>query len=71
VKVNITLDAKAKTITVSDSGIGMTLKRSKYINQIAFSGATNLLEKLKKPGMPMSLIVVLAWVLLFFHVLTK
>jgi len=49
VKVNITVDAKAKTITVSDNGIGMTAEEiKKYINQIAFSGATEFLEKFKE-----------------------
>jgi len=48
-KANITVDAKAKTITVSDNGIGMTAEEiKKYINQIAFSGATEFLEKFKE-----------------------
>jgi molecular chaperone HtpG len=48
-KVKITVDATAKTITVSDSGIGMTADEiKKYINQIAFSGATEFLEKFKE-----------------------
>ncbi len=47
-KVTISLDADAKTITVSDHGIGMTADEiKKYINQIAFSGATEFLEKYK------------------------
>src|SRR6266542_4101903 len=49
VSVKIAVDAKAKTITVSDSGIGMTAEEiKKYINQIAFSGATEFLEKFKE-----------------------
>jgi molecular chaperone HtpG len=48
-KVKIALDAAAKTITISDSGIGMTAEEiKKYINQIAFSGATEFMEKFKE-----------------------
>ena len=47
-KVKVTLDKEAKTITVSDNGIGMTAEEvEKYINQIAFSGAEEFLEKYK------------------------
>lgn len=47
-KVTISLDEEAKTITVSDNGIGMTADEvKKYINQIAFSGASDFLEKYK------------------------
>ena len=47
-KVTISLDEEAKTITVSDNGIGMTTDEvKKYINQIAFSGAADFLEKYK------------------------
>ncbi|WP_020595534.1 molecular chaperone HtpG [Spirosoma panaciterrae] len=47
-KVTVALDEEAKTITVSDNGIGMTADEiKKYINQIAFSGATDFLEKYK------------------------
>ncbi|TAE00843.1 MAG: molecular chaperone HtpG [Bacteroidetes bacterium] len=47
-KISISLDEEAKTITVSDRGIGMTAEDiKKYINQIAFSGATEFLEKYK------------------------
>ena len=47
-KVTISLEEEAKTITVSDNGIGMTADEiKKYINQIAFSGATDFLEKYK------------------------
>ncbi len=47
-KVVVTLDTDAKTITVSDNGIGMTAEEvEKYINQIAFSGANEFLDKYK------------------------
>ena len=46
--VNVTLDKEAGTITVSDNGIGMTAQDvDKYINQIAFSGAEEFLNKYK------------------------
>ena len=46
--VQIKLDEKAKTITISDHGIGMTEEEiNKYINQIAFSGVTDFLDKFK------------------------
>jgi molecular chaperone HtpG len=48
-KVKVAVDKAAKTITISDSGIGMTAEEiKKYINQIAFSGATEFLEKFKE-----------------------
>lgn len=48
VKVSVSVDKEAKTITVSDQGIGMTADEvKKYINQIAFSGAAEFLEKYK------------------------
>jgi molecular chaperone HtpG len=48
-KIEVVVDAKAKTITVSDNGIGMTAEEiKKYINQIAFSGATEFMEKFKE-----------------------
>lgn len=47
-RVEVKVDKEAKTITVSDSGIGMTADEvKKYINQIAFSGANDFLEKYK------------------------
>ena len=47
-KVRVSLDKKAKTITVSDNGIGMTSEEvERFINQIAFSGANEFLEKYK------------------------
>lgn len=46
--IRIFLDEKKKTLTISDHGIGMTEEEiDKYINQIAFSGATDFLEKYK------------------------
>ncbi len=46
--VDVSVDKKKKTIKVSDSGIGMTAEEiKKYINQIAFSGATEFIEKYK------------------------
>lgn len=47
-KVSVKIDKEAKTITVSDNGIGMTAEEvEKFINQIAFSGAEEFLEKYK------------------------
>ena len=46
--IEVKVDKEAKTITVSDHGIGMTADEvDKYINQIAFSGAEEFLEKFK------------------------
>jgi len=48
-RVEVAFDEKAKTITISDNGIGMTAEEiKKYINQIAFSGATEFMEKFKE-----------------------
>lgn len=47
-KVNVSLDKEKGTLTVSDNGIGMTAEDiDKYINQIAFSGAEEFLNKYK------------------------
>ena len=47
--VRITLDKEAGTLTISDHGIGMTEEEiDKYINQIAFSGVTDFLDKYKE-----------------------
>ena len=47
-KVSVALDTDKGTITVSDRGIGMTAEEiEKYINQIAFSGANDFLDKYK------------------------
>ena len=46
--VRVSLDTEKGTITISDRGIGMTEEEiDKYINQIAFSGVTDFLEKYK------------------------
>lgn len=51
VRVEVAVDKEKKTITISDSGIGMTAEEiKKYINQIAFSGATEFVEKFKDAG---------------------
>ena len=48
-KIEVAFDEKAKTITISDRGLGMTAEEiKKYINQIAFSGATEFVEKFKE-----------------------
>ena len=47
-KIQIRLDREAKTLTISDNGIGMTADEVKrYINQVAFSSAEDFLEKYK------------------------
>ena len=46
--VHVSLDADKGTLTISDRGIGMTAEEiDKYINQIAFSGVTDFLDKYK------------------------
>lgn len=48
-RVEVAIDEKAKTITISDNGIGMTAEEiKKYINQIAFSGAEDFMQKFKE-----------------------
>lgn len=50
-KIEVSFDKKKNTITVSDKGLGMTGGEiKKYINQIAFSGATEFVEKFKDKG---------------------
>jgi molecular chaperone HtpG len=50
-KIEVKVDKKAKTLTVVDRGIGMTSEEvKKYINQIAFSGAAEFVEKYKDKG---------------------
>ena len=50
-RIEVSFDKKKKTITVSDHGIGMTGEEvKKYINQIAFSGAAEFVEKFKDQG---------------------
>jgi molecular chaperone HtpG len=47
-KIEITIDKKGKTLTIKDQGLGMTAEEvEKYINQIAFSGAEEFLDKYK------------------------
>ena len=47
-RIDIVLDKEAKTLTISDKGIGMTGEEvDKYINQVAFSSAEEFLEKYK------------------------
>ena len=47
-KIEISIDKDAKTLTIKDQGIGMTADEvEKYINQIAFSGAEEFLDKYK------------------------
>lgn len=48
ITVEVSFDKDKKTITISDKGLGMTSEEvKKYINQIAFSGATEFMEKFK------------------------
>jgi molecular chaperone HtpG len=50
-KIKVSFDKEAKTITIADNGLGMTADEvKKYINQIAFSGATEFVEKYKDKG---------------------
>ena len=47
-KINIEFSAENKTLSITDNGLGMTAEEvEEYINQIAFSGATDFLEKYK------------------------
>src|ERR1051325_64843 len=47
-RIDVKLDTEAKTITISDKGVGMTAEEvDKYINQVAFSGAEEFLNKYK------------------------
>ena len=46
--VQVAVDKEAKTITISDNGLGMKAEEiKKYINQVAFSGASEFVEKFK------------------------
>ena len=50
-EVRVLPDAEAGTITVEDNGIGMTAEEiEKYINQVAFSGAAEFMQKYEKTG---------------------
>jgi molecular chaperone HtpG len=47
-RIDVKIDADKKTLTISDNGIGMTAEEvDKYLNQVAFSGAEEFLEKYK------------------------
>ncbi len=47
-KIEIRIDAEKKTLTISDNGIGMTAEEvDRYLNQVAFSGAEEFLERYK------------------------
>ena len=47
-KIEIRIDKDKKTLTISDTGLGMTAEEiDKYLNQVAFSGAEEFLEKYK------------------------
>ncbi|MDG5800408.1 molecular chaperone HtpG [Marinilabiliaceae bacterium ANBcel2] len=49
ITIRVSVDEKKKTITISDRGVGMTADEiNKYINEVAFSGANDFLEKYKK-----------------------
>ncbi len=48
-KITVAIDETAKTLTISDNGLGMTAEEiKKYINQVAFSGATEFMDKFKE-----------------------
>lgn len=50
-RIKVAVDKDARTLTISDNGIGMTAEEiKKYINQVAFSGATEFMEKFKEAG---------------------
>ena len=54
--VRVTLDEQAGTLTISDRGIGMTAEEiDRYINQIAFSGVNDFMEKYNAGGHPASM----------------
>ncbi len=47
-RIDVLLDVKEKTITISDNGVGMSKDEvDKYLNQVAFSGAEEFIEKYK------------------------
>lgn len=50
-KINVSVNNKDKTITISDNGVGMTEEEiEKYITQLAFSGAKEFVEKIEQAG---------------------
>jgi molecular chaperone HtpG len=47
-RIDVTVDKEAKTVTISDNGVGMSAEEvKKYINQVAFSGAAEFMEHYK------------------------
>jgi molecular chaperone HtpG len=47
-RIDVSIDAAEKTLTIADRGVGMTAEEvDKYINQVAFSGAEEFLDKYK------------------------
>ncbi|HHU53463.1 MAG TPA: molecular chaperone HtpG [Clostridiaceae bacterium] len=57
-RIDIVLDQKNQTLTVSDNGIGMTAEEvDKYINEIAYSGLVDFVEKYQEEGDPKSQII--------------
>jgi len=47
-RIDVSLDTEKKTITIADKGVGMTAEEiDRYLNQVAFSGAEEFLEKYK------------------------
>ena len=60
-RVEVILNKEKKTITIRDNGIGMTDKElDKYINQIAFSGAEEFVNKYKDADTKIQLLVISA-----------
>jgi molecular chaperone HtpG len=56
-RIKVAINEKLKTLTISDQGLGMTTEEiKKYINQVAFSGATAFVEKYKDKGQQQQLI---------------
>lgn len=57
-KIKVSVDKDAKTITINDRGLGLTAEEiKKYINQIAFSGALEFVEKYKDQGVERGAII--------------
>ncbi|MGI6579438.1 MAG: molecular chaperone HtpG [Saccharofermentanales bacterium] len=57
-RIDIVLDQKNRTLTVSDNGIGMTAEEvDNYINEIAYSGLVDFVEKYQDEGDPKSQII--------------
>ena len=50
-QIEVSIDAEAKTLTISDMGIGMSAEEvKKYLNQVAFSGAEEFINQFKDAG---------------------